>query len=753
MKKNVIRSIVCLLLIFIFSNVLFAKNKVEIKSGKDDGQFNTSGAIVNTKINIGSKRDQVLSNLIKSALENYHYLKRTVDNKASAEAFMEYFKKTDYGKQFFIQSDIKKLEKFKYKIDDELIVGKLNFINELAKIFKNRVLQVDKFRKEIFTKGFNFKKKEMLELDTEKRKYHKSLLALKDHWRKNFKHSVMVRIQSDLDEQSGEDDEKSKSKKDLKKKKKKKKVIKILSLAEIKKNAIDSVSKKYKRLFSRLLTEDNEDYLERFFNSVCTVFDPHTSYMPPRRKEDFDIEISGSLEGIGAVLSEDAAFIKVVEIVPGGAAWRGKELEVGDLILAVAQAEGKVVDLEDMRVDDAVRYIRGKKGTEVRLTVKKLDGTRKIISIIRAKIQIGAAFAKSSVLQMKADKMKVGYIQLPKFYRNFENKKARNCSDDVKKEIRSFKDKNISALILDLRNNGGGALEDSKQMSGLFIKKGPIVQVKDYAGKIDILKDKDKSVEYSGPLIILVNRLSASASEILAAAMQDYGRAVIVGGEFTHGKGTVQAIFPLNQGPLMSLFGSTMGAIKMTVQKFYRVNGGCTQEKGVTPDIIVPDPYSYAKNREGDLEYALKWDKIKKLKFTPWDGPKFDFNQLRLKSKKRVGQSKDFKKVVDSIAYLTKRRDDTNVTLNLSDFIKENKKNKKVIKKLKLVNPNKNLIITDYESSLLSSIKIQEEDKKHWDEDFTRKRDDWIEALQEDIVLNETLNIAYDMVNMVNKHD
>jgi len=246
--------------------------------------------------------------------------------------------------------------------------------------------------------------------------------------------------------------------------------------------AHDSVSKRFQKIFDRYAKVDRDDQLDNFYNSVTAVFDPHTTYLPAKKKEDFDIDITGKLEGIGAVLQEDGSYIKVVQIVPGGPAWRQKELETDDTILAVAQGGGDSIDLTDMKVDDAVRYIRGKKGTEVRLTIKKVDGTRKVISIVRDEIEVAASFAKSSVLQLKDTEAKVGYIQLPKFYRDFENSQI-NCTDDVRKEVERLKKASVDAIVLDLRNNGGGALEDARLMSGLFLGKGPVVQVKDHTGK------------------------------------------------------------------------------------------------------------------------------------------------------------------------------------------------------------------------------------------------------------------------------
>ncbi len=474
--------------------------------------------------------------------------------------------------------------------------------------------------------------------------------------------------------------------------------------------------------------------------------------MPPKRNEDFDIDISGSLEGIGAVLQEDGAYIKVVSIVPGGAAWRQKELEVNDIILMVSQGKkdpSDPVDLEDMRVDDAVRFIRGKKGTEVQLTVKKPDGARQTISIIRDVVHIGASYAKSSVLDLPNIEGKIGYIHVPKFYRDFGDKNSRNCTDDVRSELVRLKKAKVAGIILDLRNNGGGALEDAKQMSGLFIKEGPIVQVKNYSGKVEVLPDDDKEVVYGGPLVVMINRFSASASEILAAALQDYGRAVIVGGQYSHGKGTVQAVLNLDQGPLMSMFGSSMGALKVTIQKFYRINGGSTQFKGVTPDILLTDPLGYGKNREQDLDFPMPWDEIKGLSFIPWSKHKYNMKKIKVASKKRTNSSKRFKTIRESLKYLNTRLNDTKLNLNLDMLIADDKKNKIIVEKFKFDQENKDLKVTNFEESLMTADHIRSKDKEKWKKDFEQRKEEWVKALRSDILLEETLYIMKDMIGQI----
>jgi carboxyl-terminal processing protease len=692
------------------------------------------------------RQNQLIGNIIKNALESYHYLHLKVGDDLSEKAFEQYLKRLDFGKQFLLAGDISNLSKYKKEVDDQLLSGKLKLLEESKILMVERIGQIDKYREKYFKKGINFNSKSTLELDSKKRKHLASISELKDLWSRIFTYETVISYLSLEEEQNGEKDKKDKKKK--KKSKKKVKPVKKMSVKEMKEEAQRLTSKKYQQLFSRLIKDDYDDYIEKFMNSVSTVFDPHTTYLPPKKKEDFDIDISGSLEGIGAVLQEDGLYIKVVKIVPGGAAWRGKELEAEDKILAVGQGDGEPVDLVGMRVDDAVRYIRGKKDTEVRLTLKKADGSRKIISIIRDMVRIGESYAKSSILTHKKSGHKVGYIRLPKFYRDFGGKGGqRNCSDDVHKEIIRLKKEGIKGLILDLRSNGGGALEDARKMSGLFIKQGPIVQVKDHTGKLDILKDRDPDIEYKGPLIVLINRFSASASEIVAAAMQDYGRGVVVGGKFSHGKGTVQAVLDLNQGPLINMFGPKIGALKVTIQKFYRVNGGSTQYRGVTPDIILPDAFSGVENRENDLDYSLKWDETKKLRFSRWQQSKLNISKLIANSQKRAKRSKGLKRIQESLSYMAKRRKQTEVTVNLKRKRKEDKKNKKILEGFKQEKSNQQIQVSHFEKSLMEAEQIRQEDKKQWQEDLKERKKEWVEGIQKDPVLEESLFIIEDMLS------
>ena len=689
------------------------------------------------------RREKLIGNILKNALETYHYRGIKINDEVSQKAFQQYLKKIDGSKQFLTKSDIKELEAYQFLMDDEMVSGDYVLIEKAGAVLKKRIGQAEALRKELFKKQFDFNGSETLELDPEKRDWVNDEAKLRSNWEVVFKQATLNKYLSLIDEQTEKPT--PKGAKASTKPVKKMKAEKKLTDAEMRAKAHESVSKRFQKIFERLTALDREDQLDNFYNSVAAVFDPHTAYLPSKKKEDFDIDITGKLEGIGAVLQEDGSFIKVVQIVPGGPAWRGKELEADDIILSVAQGNKESVDLTDMKVDDAVRYIRGKKGTEVRLTIKKVDGTRKIISIIRDEIEVAASFAKSSVLQMKDTDVKVGYIQLPKFYRDFENAKI-NCTDDVRKEVERLKKAKVDAIVLDLRNNGGGALEDARLMSGLFLEKGPIVQVKNHMGQIEVLEDEDPSVSYDGPLIVLQNRFSASASEILAGAMQDYGRAVIVGGDYSHGKGTVQAVLDLNRGPLVSIFGETMGALKVTIQKFYRVTGASTQYKGITPDLILPDIFSYVESREKDLEYSLPWDQIQAKPFSKWTKFSYNVPDLKAKSAARVKANARFAKINRNVDYLNKKKKETIVSLNLKKVQDEEAANKKMAEELKLEEENKNLLVTNFEDSLKAHENIRPGDMKKWAKDFEQRKEEWVKVLRQDVVLEESVMIAGDIV-------
>lgn len=688
------------------------------------------GSLVSAKPDF--TKEQVLGSILKGALENMHFTKQKVNNGFSKKSFKLYVERIDYGKQFLIQSDVKELDKFHDKMDDELSDGKLVLIDKTKTILAKRIPLIKQYVLRILKKPFDFTKRETIETDAKKRKFVKSTSELKERWRKMVKLDTLSQYLELKDEQDGTD-EKSKKTKKLKKKKSNAKVKK-LTFKELEAKARSKVLKRYTKVFKRLIEEKRNSRLDKFYNSIAKVFDPHTQYLIPDDKEDFDIEMSGKLEGIGASLREEGSYIKVEKIIPGSASWKGKELAAEDVILAVAQAKGEKVSIVDMSIRDAVKLIRGPKGTVVKLTVKKPDGEISVISIVRDEVVIEESYVKHSVIENKKLGIKVGYINVPKFYRDFNDSNGRNCSDDVKNSIIALKKEKVAGIILDLRNNGGGALTDAKLMGGLFIKKGPIVQVKDSSERTDVLTDTDGKVFSKDPLIVLVNRFSASASEIVAAAMQDYKRAVIVGtSKQTHGKGTVQAVVNLDgYASPGAKFYAPYGALKLTIQMFYRVTGASTQFKGVTPDIVLPGPLEYIESGESTLDYAIPYNEVKPVPFKKWDSYSYDIAKLKTQSSKRVAKSKKFQKIQESIAWYNERKEQSDRTLNLKEMLKLKEETKKKSEQFKDESEFKDIIV--HHSSSKARDAVEKE-----------KRDEFSKSLRSDPVINEVLFMFKDM--------
>jgi carboxyl-terminal processing protease len=504
----------------------------------------------------------------------------------------------------------------------------------------------------------------------------------------------------------------------------------------IESEAREKVAKNLKRSLDRMLQEDNEDRVDNYLNAIASSFDPHTEYMAPQGKDDFDIALTGTLEGIGASLKEDGEYIKVVEIVPGSAAWRQKGLQAEDTILKVAQGESEPVDIVGMPVTEAVKLIRGKKGTEVRLTVRKPDSQIVVIPITRDVVVLEETYAKSAIITNNKASKKYGYIYLPSFYRDYKTN-SRNSADDVRAELQKLNAEKVNGIILDLRNNPGGILDDAVKMSGLFIKKGPVVQIKDGSGKTEVLADSDPGIVYSGPLIVMVNSLSASASEILAAALQDYGRAVIVGGPNTFGKGTVQFVADLDQYLPSNLAGvKPSGSLRLTIKKFYRVSGGSTQWKGVVADVSLPDLYSYLGIQEKAMDYSLPWDTTHSVPYQKWTMAKLNIDALKKASADRVKASKAFKLIGEDIARLKQQKDTSKESLKFTNFITKQKMLKEEADQLQ------NLPIDQPSYIKIAKPKA---DKENSANPNYQKTKDWLKQISKDAYVDEAWHILDDM--------
>lgn len=673
--------------------------------------------------NTDDLRREMLIKVINFALNSGHYHPADINNDFSEKAFGLYIERIDFGKRFFIKSDVETLSKFKRDLDDEMKESTFNFFDQSVAILDKRIKETEKYYQEILNVPFDFTVNESFEFDTEKLDYAASQSALKDRWRQSLKYETLAYL-IDLTEEQEKAAEKSDT-------------VTIKSFTELEKESREKVMKRYDDLFHRLLKLDQEDRLNTYINSLVNVFDPHTEYFPPKDKENFDIRFSGQLEGIGAQLTQKNAYIEVNHIVPGSPSWKDGELEVGDLILKVAQGDEPFVDVVDMRLDEAVQLIRGKKGTKVRLSIKKIDGTVKELSLIRDVVVLEDTYAKSAIIDDRPTGKKFGYIKLPSFYVDFGNPNGRNCYDDIKKEIEKLKQQGISGIVFDLRDNGGGSLDDVVKIAGLFIKDGPMVQAVGSKGIKKTLRDSDPEIQYGGPLVVMVNSISASASEIFAAAIQDYNRGLIIGGNSTYGKGTVQNFTELDRMiPKKPSDMEGLGSLKMTVQKFYRINGGATQLKGVVPDIVMPDYYNYMDYNESKADFAMPWDEIAPLVYNPWD-LSFDKTYIEDISEKRIKNDSIFNLVEENGERMEKLRDSTLFSLNFDKFKAEIDRRELEGKKFERIGKD----------TLNMVVKILNADLPEVEADTSKKAriDAWILGLKKDVYLVEAANILKDI--------
>ena len=660
------------------------------------------------------EKDKLILELLTMVLERGHYSPIEINDDFSKKVYHKYLDNIDPTKRFFIQSDIAEFSKYETSLDDMILKKDISFFNLTNSRLLQRMKESRKIYENLLSEPFDYTIKESINIDYENLPFCKNKSDLEERWRKQLKLST---ISSLTDKQKLEEE-----------KKKEDASYEMKSFEKIEKEVRETTLKSLDEYFDFLESElTRDDWFAIFLNSIVERFDPHTFYFSPEDKEKFDVSMSGTFQGIGARLQKKESGVEISELISGGPAWRGKELEAGDLILKVAQGKDEPLDIAGMRLDDVVKKIKGPKGTEVRLTVKKVDGTIKVISIIRDEVETEETFAKSSIVNK--DGKKYGIIYLPKFYISFENKENRDAYKDVAAEIEKLKAQNIDGLIMDLRDNGGGSLETVVKMVGLFIPEGPVVQVKAPRRNPEILPDPDKRVQYDGPLVVMINNFSASASEIFAAAIQDYKRGIVVGSKHSYGKGTVQNVIDLNQFIRGSSFGD-LGALKTTIQKFYRINGGSTQREGVKSDIVFPDRFSYLDMGERDEESALPWDKIEPAKYEPLQ---INYDNIILNSNKRIATNSNFKLIDENAKWIFERKDEKEITLNLNDFNKELAIADEKLKKFKVISDYKN----NYQFvSLPDEVALFEKDTL-----LKQKRERWHEEMQKDIYIEETLNI------------
>ena len=666
--------------------------------------------------------DKLLIQIITYVLEKGHYDPLDLDDEFSAELFSDYIEIVDPVKRYFYESDYKYFKKHELDIDNQLKVNDISFFNIVNERMLERIEEVKEIYKDVLSKPFDYSIKEEFETNYENSEFVKNKKQMKNRWRKQLKFSTL----------SNYDD----IKEDEKRNKSKNPDYILKPEIQIEKEARDATLKSINIYFKDYVdAQRREDWFTDFINAFVEEFDPHTYYMPPNRKESFDQSMSGKLEGIGARLQKRMDYIKIVELISGGPAWRGNELEVEDIILKVKQDyEDVPVDIVGMRMDDAIKFIKGPKGTKVTLTVKKVDGTIKDIEIVRDIVELVETYAKSAIIGK--GNQKFGVINLPKFYVDFEDYKNINAAKDVKREIERLKVDGIEGLVLDLRNNGGGSLPAVVDMAGLFIKDGPVVQVRSTNKAKEVLKDVDSSISWDGPLVILVNEISASASEIMAAAMQDYKRAIIIGGKQTYGKGTVQNVMDLNS-MLRNSAGEGLGALALTTQKYYRINGGSVQLEGVKSDINVPGRFSFIDIGEKDKDNVLPYDEIDAANYKVWN-QNYDYDAILKKSTKRMNNNKQLKLIEDHAKWLKGKIDETVFSLNYNIY-------KDQLKASELESDQFDAI-SDYETNLIFESTSFEKSLMEDDvTDLEEKRKRWHENLSKDVYIEEALNVLQDI--------
>lgn len=666
-----------------------------------------------------NEKDKVIIYVLKNILTRGHYVQKEVNDDFSKHVYNEFINNLDPSKRYFTQEDLKEFSQFKYLIDDQLKKSNIDFYKLVYGRFLEKIQSAKNNYKTLLQHPFNYSKKENITVDYKNVSFAKNETELVDYWRKYLKLQVLSKIES-LEKQ-----QKEKYKKD--------KTIELKKFDSLENEARAEVLKNMENLYMRIEELENSDWYSTFLNSVVSGFDPHTTYMSPQTKSRFDQSMSGKLEGIGARLQKEGVYTKIFELISGGPAWKQGDLEAGDIILKVAQGNGKPTNIVGMRLDDAIKFIKGKKGTEVRLTVKKkIDGSIVVIPIIRDIVELEETFVKSSIVEKNGKKY--GVINLPKFYIDFKDTEKRNAASDMEKEIARLKDEGVKGLIVDLRFNGGGSLKTAIEIGGLFIGTGPIVQVKYRGEKPRVKNDENSKIQWNGPLVIMVNEMSASASEIFAAAMQDYGRGVVMGGKQTYGKGTVQNIIPLNY--YVKQYPDDLGVLKMTIQKFYRINGGSTQIEGVYSDIAMPDRYSYMDFGERDLEGALPWDKVPQVSYKKINSYS-NFNDVVYRSKSRINSNSKFVSIDKYAKWLKKNQDNNTYSLNYNDYKKESEKRENESEKFKDVFKFKSdLTFTSpkYELSIFKKDTV-----------LKNKRTEWHKNLKKDIYISEALNVLSEL--------
>lgn len=707
---------------------------------------------INGDVSDANARKSLVLNTVMGVIQEAHFSPRAIDDSFSNRVFNKLIETSDFEKKVFTKEDIQQLEKYRFKIDDQINASTFECYDLFNQIYTKRMGQINQYFKEIIKTDFTFDGNEEIQLNGDKIDFAANEKALKDRWAKYIKYRVLAKY---MELKKIQDDEKYK--RDTAKVNIDTTKFVMKSDEVLRRSARGKVDTNLQKYFTKLNKINDDDRFALYINAITLSEDPHTDYFPPREKKNFDVQMSGEFYGIGAQLKIEEDKVKIASIVPGSPSWKQGELKANDEIIKVGQGAAEPEDIQGFELEDVVQKIRGEKGTEVRLTVRRMDGSIKVIPIIRGKVALEETFAKSAIIN--TDKGKVGYIYLSEFYSNFTSADGRRSADDIAKEVAKLKAESVNGIILDLRYNGGGSLNDVVDMAGVFVGPGPVVQVKTSDARATILKSRT-DVNYEGPFAIMVNQGSASASEILAAAMQDYKRAIIVGST-TFGKGTVQKQVPLDEviDPIIRLKminnkEPEIGSLKLTIQKFYRINGGSTQLKGVTPDIVLPDVYSDIEIGERKDKAALPYDEIRPAQLPPlpvsegavqvgtsapssyWAGS-FDVAKLRALSAQRVAANKSFDIIRENAKRLKKLEDENVVSLNQVKFKKDQDEATALSKKIEEMDKITTLLDIDNLSS--------DKERISADTATSDRNKNWLRLLKKDISLSETVNIIKDM--------
>jgi len=665
-------------------------------------------------------KDKLLIDLITYVLEKGHYSPKDLDDQFSAEAFDRFIEGMDPLKRYFLASDIESFEKYRLSIDDQLINKELVFFDEAYALLVTRIEEAEARYERLLSDSFDLSSPSVVEIDYDEMPFVTTRAELEDRWVQQLTISLLPVMDAQVEKYARENEVAVNA-------------IDESVLNELQEKAREELKRTFYEYFHFVGELDREDYFSTYINAVVETFDPHTYYFAPTDKDRFDIAMSGKFEGIGARLQKKPEGTTVVEIISGGPVWRAKALEVGDELLKVRQEEGEAVDISGMRLDDAIELIKGPKGTTVYLTVKRTTGVVEEVSVIRDVVELEESYAKS--VKISDEESEFGLIHLPKFYVDFDDYNERNAAIDVKAELERLQAEGVEGVVLDLRDNGGGSLQTVVDMAGYFIDQGPVVQVRTAGDRREVQEDPEKGILYDGPLVVLVNELSASASEILAAALQDYGRAVIIGSERTYGKGTVQNVIPLSNIIRSNELGD-LGALKITTQKFYRVSGGSTQLDGVASDIVIPDRYSYIDVGERDQDNPLSWDRIASANYTPWH-KQIDFERVLKSSQERLEANQYVQLLDEEARWISEQREDATAYLDLKSY----RKNKEALK-----NKSKEFEALDkYDTRLKFSSLPYEQSLFTKDSILREKRDRWHKELARDVYLEEAIAVLKDL--------